>query len=170
MDSRDLGILAVVVIGGLAIGWASGEHAVTPSHGEGTSAPAADSSSAPSQFGGAAASEGAVMPSLASRTSEGEQIDSAVQARAQAAFQSGMAETAAGAAPADLPVMPPPPPAQSGSNWAGQSAASGSGWGGQGQGSGGGWGVQAGVAPASPTPTPTPPASPSAASDQQPTG
>ena len=161
MDSRDVGLLAVVIVGGLAVGWASGGSSAAPSPTEATPTTAEGSSSAPSQFGGAPAPGAAAMPPLASRTTEGEQLDSAVQARAQAAFQPGTAEAAAGGAPANLPVMTPPTPAQSGSSW-----------GGQGQSSGSGWGVQAGVAPASPAQAPAPaqPAATPASADQQPTG
>lgn len=159
MEFRDVGLLAAVIVGGLAIGWASGDGSAAPSPTEAVPPTAEGSSSAPSQFGDAAASGTAAMPPLANRTTEGEQLDSAVQARAQAAFQPGTA--AAGAAPANLPVMAPPPPAQSGS-----------GWGSQGQSSGSGWGVQAGVAPASPAQSPAPaqPATAPAAADQQPAG
>ncbi len=168
MEFRDVGLLAAVIVGGLAIGWASGDGSAAPSPTEATPVTAQGSSSAPSQFGDATAPGAAAMPPLANRTTEGEQLDSAVQARAQAAFQPGTA--AAGAAPANVPVMAPPPPAQSGSSWGGQSAASGSSWGGQGQSSGTGWGVQAGVAPASPAPAaPAQPAT-APATEQQPTG
>ena len=167
MDSRDVGLLAVVIVGGLAIGWASGDGSMAPSSTEATPTTAEGSPSASSQFGGPAPGA-AAMPALANRSTEGEQLDSAVQARAQAAFQP--ATTAAGAAPANVPVMAPPPPAQSGSSWGGQTAVSGSSWGGQGQSSGSGWGVQAGVAPATPAPTPTPaqPAAAPATAEAQP--
>jgi len=169
MDSRDVGLIAVVIVGGLAVGWAAGgDRAVTTPAGVGpASAEGAPSTQVQSPGLPGSVPETAVIPPPPSRTTEGEQLDSAIQARAQSAFQQSAAEAAAGAAPANLPVMPVPAPTQPTSNWGGQSAASGSGWGGQGQSSGGGWGVQAGVAPASPTPPPTvaQPASP-AASDQ----
>lgn len=164
MGSRDVGLLAVAIAGGLAIGWAGGADIVMPSPSEAAPTTGLTPSAAAVQHGSGLAPGATALPPPPNRTSEGEQLDAAVRAGAPAAFQSGMAENQPAAempeaAPLSTATGPAPP-------------ASGGSWGGQGQSSGGGWGVQAGVAPAGPGPTPAPaqPASPSAAADQQPSG
>ena len=175
MELRDVGLLAVVVVVGLGIGWATGGDTVPPSPTAGTpgAADTSASASAPSQFGGASGPVATAMPPPPRRTSEGAQLDASVQARAGAAFEAargkadaveaGATSTAAYESSARSGLATSP-----GGSWGGQAPASGGGWGGQGGSSGGGWGVQAGAAPASPSPAPAQPAPAAAPADQQP--